>query len=120
HAVVGDAEAARHYAVQAKEGYARLGAVWAVRRADARLRSSGVRIGPRGPRRRGATCGGWSSLSPAELTIARLVARGRSNPDIATELMLSRRTVQSHVSSILAKLHARTRVEIAREAQQHP
>jgi len=107
------------HAAQAREGYARLGAVWAVRRADARLRSSGVRLGPRGPRRN-AKCGGWSALSPTELTIARLVAQGRSNPDIANELMLSRRTVQSHVSSILAKLHARTRVEIAREAQQHP
>jgi DNA-binding CsgD family transcriptional regulator len=118
-AVAGDAEAARRYAVQAKEGYARLGAMWAMRRADARLRSSGVRLGSRGPRRGATTCGGWSSLSPAELTIARLVAQGRSNPDIAAELLLSRRTVQSHVSSILAKLHARTRVEIAREAQQH-
>jgi DNA-binding CsgD family transcriptional regulator len=117
-AVAGDPEGARVHAVQAKEGYGRLGATWAVRRADARLRSFGVRLGPRGPRR-SAACGGWNSLSPTELTIARLVAQGRSNPDIAAELMLSRRTVQSHVSSILAKLHARTRVEIAREAQRH-
>ena len=117
-AVAGDADAARVHAVAAKEGYERLGAVWAMRRADARLRSYGVRLGPRGPRRSTA-CGGWNALSPTELTIARLVAQGRSNPDIASELMLSRRTVQSHVSSILAKLHARTRVEIAREAQRH-
>jgi DNA-binding NarL/FixJ family response regulator len=117
-AVTGDAEGARLYAMQAKEGYGGLGAVRAVRRADARLRSYGVRLGPRGPRRN-AACGGWNALSPTELTIARLVALGRSNPDIASELMLSRRTVQSHVSSILAKLHAHTRVEIAREAQRH-
>jgi DNA-binding CsgD family transcriptional regulator len=117
-AVAGDAEGAREHAVRAKEGYQQLGAVWAVRRADARLRSYGVRLGPRGPRRT-ARCVGWSSLSPTELTIARLVAQGRSNPDIAAELMLSRRTVQSHVSSILAKLHVRTRVEIAREAQRY-
>src|SRR5439155_16862786 len=118
-AVTGDAEAARAYAVLAKDGYGRLGAVWAVRRADARMRSYGVRLGPRGPHRSPGS-GGWTALSPTELTIARLVAQGRSNPEIAAELMLSRRTVQSHVSSILAKLHARTRVEIAREAQRHP
>src|SRR5262249_33950658 len=114
----GDAASARIHAASAKEGYGRLGAVWAVRRTDARLRSYGVRLGPRGPRR-SSGCGGWSALSPTEGTIARLVAQGRSHPELASELMLSRRTVQSHVSSILAKLHARTRVEIAREAQRH-
>ncbi len=118
-ALAGDAEAAREQAARAKEGYGQLGAVWAIRRADARLRSYGVRLGPRGPRRTPGS-GGWTALSPTELTIARLVAQGRSNPDIAAELMLSRRTVQSHVSNILAKLQARTRVEIAREAQRHP
>ena len=42
-----------------------------------------------------------------------------TNPDIATELLLSRRTVQSHVSSILTKLKAHSRVDIAREALLH-
>ena len=51
--------------------------------------------------------------------IAELVAKGRSNPDIAAELLLSRRTVQSHVSHILAKLNAKSRVEIARETVRH-
>ncbi len=44
-----------------------------------------------------------------------LVARGLSNPDIATELYVSRRTVQTHVSNILIKLDLRSRVEVARE-----
>jgi DNA-binding NarL/FixJ family response regulator len=48
--------------------------------------------------------------------IAGLVAQGRSNPDIAAELMLSRSTVQTHVSHILAKLSARSRAEIVRHA----
>jgi DNA-binding NarL/FixJ family response regulator len=39
-----------------------------------------------------------------------------SNPDIADELFLSRRTVQTHVSNILAKLRLRSRVEIMRDA----
>ena len=72
----------------------------------------GIRRGIRGPRRRPAF--GWDALTPVELTIAEQVAHGRSNPDIAADLFLSRRTVQSHVSHILAKLGARARVDIAR------
>ena len=52
--------------------------------------------------------------------IARLVAGGQSNPDIAAEMFLSRNTVQTHVSHILAKLGARSRVEIVREALDRP
>jgi DNA-binding NarL/FixJ family response regulator len=59
---------------------------------------------------------GWAALTPSEVKIAELVAEGRSNTEVATELFLSRRTVQSHVSHILTKLGARSRVEIAREA----
>jgi DNA-binding NarL/FixJ family response regulator len=46
------------------------------------------------------------------------VATGRSNPDIAAELVLSRSTVQTHVSHILAKLGARSRADIIRHAPQ--
>lgn len=52
--------------------------------------------------------------------MATLVARGRSNRDIAGELLLSPRTVQSHVSSILAKLGLASRTEIARDAARRP
>ncbi len=48
------------------------------------------------------------------------MARGRSNPDVATELFLSRNTVQTHVSHILAKLGARSRAEIISEVLHHP
>ncbi len=39
-----------------------------------------------------------------------------SNPQIAAHLFLSRRTVQTHVSHILAKLSLNSRIDIAREA----
>jgi DNA-binding CsgD family transcriptional regulator len=69
-----------------------------------------------GTARRGAPARGWAALTPTELVIARLAAEGRSNPDIAAQMMLSRSTVQTHVSHILAKLGARSRAEIARHA----
>ena len=54
------------------------------------------------------------------MKVAYLVGDGRSNPDVAAELFLSRNTVQTHVSHILAKLGARSRAEIIREAVRHP
>jgi DNA-binding CsgD family transcriptional regulator len=92
--------------------YHLLGAAWDLRRVEARLRPFGIRRGPRSLRRRAAT--GWEALTPAETRVASLVGRGMSNPDIANELFLSRRTVQTHVSNILAKLGLRSRVEIMR------
>ena len=50
------------------------------------------------------------------MKVVDLVARGMSNPSIAAQLFLSRRTVQTHVSHILAKLKVRSRVDIIRES----
>ena len=52
-------------------------------------------------------------LTDAEWRIAELVARGFSNKEIAVELNLSARTVENHVSRILAKKNFSNRVEIA-------
>ena len=91
---------------------------WDATRAEARMRPYGIRRGQRGPRdRRPAT--GWDALTPTELRVAFLVADGLSNPAIAAELFLSYRTVQTHVSHILAKLGARSRAEVAHEAAGH-
>jgi DNA-binding NarL/FixJ family response regulator len=101
----------------AEQIYTDLGAVWNLRRADSRLRPYGIRRGVRDSRRRPAT--GWESLTPTEVRVARLVAAGQSNPSIADELFLSRRTVQTHVSHILTKLGAHSRVEIVRKVLGH-
>ncbi len=110
-----DRAAARAAYLEATEIYGRLGADWDLRRAGARLRPFGVRT-RRSPSRRDGPTSGWAALSPAEARIAGLVADGRSNPDIAAELLVSRRTIETHVSHILAKIGARSRVDIARQA----
>jgi DNA-binding CsgD family transcriptional regulator len=115
-----DLAAARDAFATAVALYRGLGAEWDVRRTEARLRPAGIRPGrsraSAGLRRRASH--GWESLTPAEAKIVRLIAEGRSNPDIAAELFLSRNTVQTHVSHVLAKLGARSRGEIIREALQ--
>jgi DNA-binding NarL/FixJ family response regulator len=112
-ATAGNIAAARKAFTEAVQTYATLGATWDIRRADARLRPHGIRRGPRSLHRREKT--GWNALTPTETRVAALVALGKSNPDISTELYVSRNTVQTHVSNILAKLQLRSRIELIRE-----
>jgi DNA-binding NarL/FixJ family response regulator len=52
-------------------------------------------------------------LSPRELDVVKLVARGLTNAEIAARLFISVGTVKTHLGSVQAKLDARNRVEIA-------
>jgi DNA-binding CsgD family transcriptional regulator/tetratricopeptide (TPR) repeat protein len=113
----GEVAAARTALREAAEIYTELGAEWDVLRADARLRPYGVRRGRAGVRRPAT---GWAALTPTEAKVAFLVGDGLSNPDIGKRLFLSRNTVQTHVSKILAKLEVRSRVEVAAEAGRQP
>ncbi|HZV51595.1 MAG TPA: LuxR C-terminal-related transcriptional regulator [Candidatus Dormibacteraeota bacterium] len=82
-----------------------MGARPAADRAAALLRSLGQAVPPRPA--------SAATLSRREREVARLVSLGLSNDRIAAQLFLSRRTVEHHVSSILRKLDASTRAEIA-------
>ena len=53
-------------------------------------------------------------LTPAERRVAELVARGRTNREVAAALFLAERTVESHLSRVYAKLGVRSRTELAR------
>ena len=53
-----------------------------------------------------------SPITPAEDRVLQLVRRGGSNRSIAAELVLSPRTVESHVSSLLAKTGCRSRSQL--------
>jgi DNA-binding NarL/FixJ family response regulator len=110
-AEAGATAAAREALDRALALYTGLDAAWDIARAEARLRATGIRLGRRDHRKRPKT--GWQSLTATEQKVAQLVAEGRSNPDIATHMFLSRRTVQSHVSHILSKLNLDSRVALA-------
>jgi DNA-binding NarL/FixJ family response regulator len=58
-------------------------------------------------------------LSDRELDVLRLLAQGKSNPEIAEELFITRNTVQNHVSSILIKTNLTNRAQAAVYARDH-
>lgn len=111
----GQDEEAKDALNEATSRYEGMQAQWDIRRAESRLRAYGIRRSRRGGRGPRATFG-WEALTPTEVRIAALVARGDSTPDIARSMFLSRRTVQTYISRILAKLGAKSRVEIVAEA----
>ena len=53
------------------------------------------------------------SLTPRELDVLRLIAVGKSNREIADELVLGEKTIKTHVSNILSKLHLNSRTQAA-------
>jgi DNA-binding CsgD family transcriptional regulator/tetratricopeptide (TPR) repeat protein len=105
---------ARQAFEQAVEIYEFLGAEADLNRVHAEFRAYGIRRGPHSKHRRAVS--GWDSLTDTELKVAAFVEEGLSNPEIAARLMLSRRTVATHVSHILKKLNVTTRTDIARES----
>src|SRR5215469_8592617 len=71
----------------------------------------------RGERNRPAV--GWLSLTPAERDVARLVAEGLANKEIAARLFVSPRTVQTHLTHMYGKLGLTSRVQLAQQAARH-
>jgi predicted ATPase/DNA-binding CsgD family transcriptional regulator len=59
------------------------------------------------------------SLTRREREVAVLIGQGRTNGEIATELVLSKRTVETHVSKILSKLGMTSRAQVMRWAIDH-
>ena len=105
---------ARMAFTSAVEVYTSLGAAADVARLQAAFRAHGIRRGPHSKHRRAHS--GWDSLTPTEIKVAAFVGEGLSNPEIAARLLLSRRTVATHVSHILKKLEVNSRTDIARES----
>jgi DNA-binding NarL/FixJ family response regulator len=91
---------------------AALGAFGAARLRDEAVREL-RRLGHR-VRRTGREADGSESLTTREREIADLVAAGRTNREVAEQLVLSPKTIEAHLRNIYAKLGVRSRVELAR------
>jgi DNA-binding CsgD family transcriptional regulator len=102
---------------QAVRIYEQLDARRDLARTEAVLRQAGLRRGRRGPR--GRPQSGRRSLSPAERAVAGLVADGLTNPQIGDRLYISRRTVQTHLVHVFAKLDIASRAQLAAEVTRH-
>jgi len=113
----GNADRAGQLLNQAITIYERLGAARDLARAEAALRQMGVRRGRRVTHSRAQS--GWQSLTPSERAVVDLVAEGLSNPQIGQRLYVSRRTVQTHLAHVFAKLHIASRAQLAAEAARH-
>ncbi|HZU39577.1 MAG TPA: LuxR C-terminal-related transcriptional regulator, partial [Solirubrobacteraceae bacterium] len=109
-ALPGDERAAR----EALAALHRLGAAGAAR-AFARHRAQGGARAPRGPRR--STLAHPAGLTRREQEVLDHLATGVTNAEIAAALHVSERTVDHHVSAILAKLDARTRLAAIEKAR---
>ncbi|MFB4320208.1 LuxR C-terminal-related transcriptional regulator [Actinomadura sp. 21ATH] len=92
----------------AADAFQRLGADPWARRALNELRATGERAAAT------PVPGALAALTPQELRIARLVADGASNRDVAARLFLSPRTVEYHLYKIYPKLGVSSRTELAR------
>jgi DNA-binding CsgD family transcriptional regulator len=71
----------------------------------------------RGKRKRPSS--GWESLTPTETQVVRLVSEGLANKDIAARLVMSRRTVQTHLTHLYTKLGLTSRTQLVQEAARH-
>lgn len=112
-AQAGEPERAASELEQARAAFESFGSHRYRAEAERELRKLGHSIHRR--TRRGKTNGsGVESLTERELQIARLVVDRKTNPQIAAELFLSPKTVETHLRNTFRKLDVTSRVEVAR------
>ena len=79
------------------------------------IRKRSGRLATRGPR--ASTQANAAGLTTREMDVLRLIDEGRSNAEIGARLFVSAKTVDHHISSILAKLNAKSRGQAAAEGR---
>jgi len=102
----GSRRAASEQLTRARETFAELSARPALARCERELVACGLK-----PTRRGSD--EQPGLTPQEQAVARLVATGRTNREVAAELLLSVKTVEVHLTRIYAKLGVSSRSQLA-------
>jgi DNA-binding CsgD family transcriptional regulator len=107
----GDADQAIQEFGRALELYSETGASWDAGRLRGRLRALGVRRRLVPAQRPGR---GWAAMTDSELAVARLVAQGLTNREVAERLFISQHTVSGHLRHIFTKLDINSRVELTR------
>jgi DNA-binding NarL/FixJ family response regulator len=110
--VAGDADGAAGLLAEAAMAFDSFGSVRYRDEVDRELR----KLGRRTPSRR-QPGDGLASLSARELEVARLVVDRKTNPEIAAELFLSQKTVETHLRNAFRKLDVSSRVELARAVE---
>ena len=98
---------------RALELFTEIGAEPASTRTRQALRAAGERVVPRGPRQ--TTRANPYGLTRREAEVLPLLRAGLTNAAIADRLVISRRTVDHHVSAVLAKLGVTSRRDLARD-----
>ena len=112
----GDRDRAAAELQHAARAFERAGAIRHRDEAERELRKLGHHIHRR--TRPGAADGtGLESLTGRELQLARLVVDRKTNPEIASELFLSQKTVETHLRNIFRKVGVSSRVELARAVE---
>ncbi len=108
-----DRAGARQALRQAAETFEACGAVW---RRDRALAALG-HLGGAGRRMAGAVRGA-DSLTRREREVARLAAQGHSAKEIAGELAIGERTVETHLARVYAKLGLASKIDLVRRASE--
>jgi DNA-binding CsgD family transcriptional regulator len=106
----GERRAAAATLVAAHGRFSELGAQPALQRCETELAACGLAPAAR-------NCRDYTTLTPQELAVARLVVSGMTNREVADQLMLSTKTVEFHLSHVYAKLGVRTRSELRARAR---
>ena len=105
---MGDRRAAAGLLERAARRFDRLGAGPRAAQCARELDACGL-----APRRRKGDRGRGHDLTARERLVARLVAEGRTNREVAAELVISAKTVEHHLGRVYAKLGLRSRTELA-------
>jgi len=92
-----------------------LGAVATINLIKQQMRESGIKKIPKGPRK--STKRNPAGLTGRQMEVLKLLTRGFSNSEIASNLFISPKTVDHHISAILSKLNLHSRTDAASFAQ---